>query len=72
MKCPQMKCIYNIMGGCQKCELCNAEPNELNENCDRCYNCAYDEGILRWDNATDKQSEPIKEIELKPMEIMIK
>lgn len=50
-KCPQMKCAFNIIGGCRNCEVCDCPPNEINEGCDRCWNCAYDEGILRWDNA---------------------
>ena len=53
MKCDQMKCTFNQIGGCRKCELCGAEPNEINDDCDKCWNCKSDEGVLRWDNSND-------------------
>ena len=49
-KCPQIKCCYNIYGGCRPCKLCNAPPNLLDSNCDICHNCCFDEGLLRWDD----------------------
>ena len=68
IKCPQMRCSYNHMGGCQNCKICDCPPNEINDNCDRCYNCSMDEGILRWDseNVNNEQDE---KVEVKPMEI---
>lgn len=80
VKCPQMKCAYNTFGGCQACEVCDCEPNVIDEDCDRCWNCSRDEGILRWDSETAdnentqdelNKDEEIKE-ELKPMEIKAK
>lgn len=79
-KCPQMLCCYNSNGGCQNCEVCDCPPNEIDENCDRCWNCANDEGILRWNNQTNTDEETqeekekdneIKE-EIKPIEIKAK
>ena len=50
-KCDQMKCAFMTMGiGCQACDSCKTEPYILDENCDRCWNCSKDLGILRWDN----------------------
>jgi len=76
--CPQTKCIFNQMGGCKNCEVCNAEPNIINEDCDRCWNCAYDEGVLRWDDNKETETEKNKILEIadsdfeKPMEIKAK
>jgi len=70
VKCPQMKCCYNIMGGCRNCKICNCEPNIIDEDCDVCWNCANDEGILRWDNEVDFKREETNQI--KPMEIKAK
>ena len=80
VKCPQMKCGYNIMGGCRNCKLCDCEPNVINEDCDICWNCSMDEGILRWDDKTNDTSEDdsiknkedeVKQ-ELKPIEVKAK
>lgn len=74
IKCPQTKCAYNTpLAECRNCEVCDCEPNVINEDCDKCWNCAYDEGILRWeDNQTkSKDEEEVKE-KLKPMEIKSK
>jgi len=57
MKCDQVKCVFNQMGGCRPCAVCNAKPNEINDNCDRCWNCRSDEGLLRWDNNNDEKEE---------------
>ena len=62
MKCDQIKCAYNRMGGCRVCENCGAKPNEIGEDCDTCWNCKSDEGILRWDN--EKDDNKLKEIEV--------
>jgi len=53
MKCDQMKCAFNQYGGCRACQVCGAEPHEIDENCDRCWNCKSDEGVLRWDDVED-------------------
>lgn len=50
-RCGQINCIYNLDGGCRSCETCRAEPNEINEDCDTCWCCQGDEGVLRWDNS---------------------
>jgi len=72
--CNQLKCGYKIYGGCRPCKQCNALPNELNDNCDVCYCCSVDEGLLRWDDGDDEiKEEDIKtKQELKPMEIKAK
>jgi len=57
-----MKCAYNIQGGCRKCETCGAEPHEINEDCDACWCCQGDEGILRWDNSKEPTSQDIKQL----------
>jgi hypothetical protein len=74
--CDQQKCGYYQMGfGCRACDSCGAEPYMLDDNCDRCWNCCKDEGILRWEdnyNQEDvKQTEQDKEEE-KPLEMEIK
>lgn len=63
VNCPQTKCIFNIMGGCRPCKQCKTEPNIIDENCDVCWNCANDLGILRWDDdeLTDEKKEIIKQ-----------
>jgi len=41
----------HVLGiGCHACETCKAEPYMIDENCDTCWNCSHDLGILRWDN----------------------
>ena len=62
VKCDQIKCGYNICGGCRPCKTCSAKPHEINEDCDTCWNCHSDEGILRWDN--EKPYNELKEIEV--------
>lgn len=68
--CPQTKCAFNMLGGCRRCGVCNCEPNVIDDNCDKCWNCSHDEGILRWDDNQEKIVE--EEAELKPMEIVAK
>jgi len=66
-KCNQSKCIFNQLGfGCRRCQLCNAEEYNINDNCDRCWNCQGDEGILRWD---DNEEVEETQAELKPIEV---
>lgn len=50
VKCPQMKCVFNHVNGCRKCKQCHCEPNVIDEDCDICWNCAHDEGAVRWDD----------------------
>jgi len=62
-KCPQTKCVYNQMGGCQKCSVCGCEPNMVDDNCFKCWNCSHDEGLVRWDNEkAEKEEEKVKEM----------
>jgi len=69
VKCPQLKCAFNIMGGgCKNCKQCDCEPNMINENCDICYNCSKDEGILRWDNQDENTEEQKVQEEIKVKE----
>lgn len=60
-KCEQTKCAYNQMGGCQKCEMCGAEPNMVDDDCPTCWNCSHDEGLLRWDNSKEPTAQDIKQ-----------
>jgi hypothetical protein len=62
-KCNQMKCGFNIMGGCRACQQCNAPPNIVDEDCDVCWNCENDEGLLRWDDSVPYEEEEQKEKE---------
>jgi len=71
VKCPQLKCAYIMGGGCKNCKQCDCEPNMINENCDICYNCSKDEGILRWDNQ-DENTEEQKDTETIQEEIKVK
>jgi len=69
--CNQQKCAYLQMGmGCKPCKICKAESYIINENCDCCWNCSKDEGILRWDDDNNKPQD-IKD-KNKPIEIDIK
>jgi len=68
--CNQLKCAYRVYGGCRPCKQCKAPPNELDDNCDICYGCSKDEGILRWDDSVSTEDETVKE-ELKPIEVKI-
>lgn len=49
IKCPQKQCGFLINGGCRNCDECGCKPDYIDENCDRCLNCARKEGFLRWD-----------------------
>lgn len=77
-KCGQMKCSFNIFGGCKACKQCKAPPNIVDEDCDVCWNCEHDEGLLRWDEGSldnhenHKINERDQEIKEKPMEVMMK
>lgn len=77
MTCNQLKCAYKIYGGCRHCKDCGAEPLILDDNCPTCYNCSMDEGILRWDSASDmnenvkNKPDKVKQ-ELKPIEVKAK
>jgi len=75
VNCPQTKCIYNIFGGCKPCKQCHIEPNIIDEDCDICWNCSNDLGILRWeedDGPKEKEKEINKPVEEKPMELKVK
>jgi len=67
-KCPQMKCVFNQLGGCRACSVCGCEPNFIDDNCDKCWNCCSDEGILRWDLGEEESEEELQ-AELKPIEV---
>jgi len=71
-KCNQTKCGYYIFGrGCRKCKECQAEPFVVSDDCDRCWNCEHDEGLLRWEdqNEIDKEEEreKVEEKQEKPL-----
>ena len=67
-KCNQDKCCYyEENSGCPFCKTCEAEPNIINDNCDKCWNCENDNGILR--NSPDLP-EGIIDIQVNP-EVMI-
>jgi hypothetical protein len=76
-KCPQTKCVFNQLGvGCRKCKVCGCEPYMVNDNCDKCWNCSKDMGVLRWDmdnedkveekNANKNEEEKEEKIKLTP------
>jgi len=46
----ELKQFYAVTGVSDACETCKAEPYMIDENCDTCWNCSHDLGILRWDN----------------------
>ncbi len=79
-KCEQKRCGYLQMGGCRKCDECNAEPLVVDDNCCRCWNCEHDEGLLRWEDnllspKDNKQSEKDKTLspeKLKPIVMEMK
>ncbi len=72
-KCNQTRCGFLSFGGCRKCDSCGAEPNIVDDNCDRCWNCEHDEGDLRWDDKGVSEEQKEKEkLELKPIEIPVK
>lgn len=49
-ECNQTRCGYFIAGqGCKNCDECRIEPFMVDDECDRCWNCEHDEGLLRWD-----------------------
>lgn len=64
MKCDQLKCAFNSFGGCRECSVCKAKPNEINEDCDKCWNCKSDEGILRWDETNEQPQEEEEIVEV--------
>jgi len=49
--------------GCRACECCKAEPYMVDDNCDACWNCSHDEGILRWDDNNIDEEMTIQEKE---------
>lgn len=69
--CNQTKCSFYIIGqGCRKCKQCGAEPFIVDDNCDVCWNCENDEGLLRWDD--DNINEEKQKEKLKPIEIPVR
>jgi hypothetical protein len=53
--------------GCRSCDICKSKSYILDDDCDRCYNCSMDEGVLRWD---DQNEGKIEEKELEVAEII--
>ena len=58
IECKQKECAFNMgLEGCKNCNECGAPPNEVNENCNRCFDCEYKEGSCRWKDDTTKEKE---------------
>jgi len=64
MECQQYKCSFR-KNGCRPCEDCGAEPNFVNENCQRCFDCEYKEGKLRWSDGSEEKEDNKILIEVK-------
>ena len=56
-----MRCAFRN-NGCKSCEECNAEPNMVNEKCERCFECENKEGRLRWGDNENKGENKIAQI----------
>ena len=72
MECQQDKCSFKNKG-CKPCSVCGTKPNFVKEDCQRCFDCEYKEGSLRWDdNTQDNKEENKKRIkeERKVIEVM--
>lgn len=71
-QCDQTKCTFLQIGmGCRNCDTCGTEPYLIDDNCDRCWNCKSDEGILRWNSDTpveEQKDKDKKKKKLKPIE----
>lgn len=66
--CKQMKCAFILDSRlCPVC-ICGAQPHIVNDECDACWNCMKDEGIIR-SGKSGAQSEAEK-IQIKEKEIM--
>ena len=51
--CKAEQCDF-FKQGCKPCEDCQAEPNVINDECIKCFNCEQREGKLRW-KLTDEE-----------------
>jgi len=45
--CYAKQCEFHKKG-CKPCSECHAEPNKINDRCNRCFDCEQREGKLRW------------------------
>ena len=64
IECRQEKCAYKNKG-CKPCEDCRAEPNLVSEKCQRCFDCEYKEGSLRWGNGHKEKEKVLIEVGVK-------
>ena len=74
-KCVQRKCSFNMFAGCKPCKDCKAPPNIVDSDCDTCFCCCHDQGVLRWDDNSPFTIEDIKqeeEVKQKPMIVEMK
>jgi hypothetical protein len=64
--CEQDKCAFIQMGfGCRACDTCKTESYLLNDDCDRCWNCSKDAGILRWTDDGEIKEKQLQMVKLK-------
>jgi ribosomal protein L29 len=71
-QCDQSRCGYlQTRKGCRTCKDCKTESFILDDNCSTCWNCAHDEGILRWDDNKDLKDMNDKELD-KTLDTLIK
>jgi hypothetical protein len=54
-RCEQTKCSFFLMGHCQSCQICKAEPYIINLSCQKCLSCEQEEGELRFNAPSGKQ-----------------
>ena len=55
-RCLQTKCMFNNTPLCPQCSECNAHPNLVDENCDKCWNCEHDNGVVRGSSGFKKRN----------------
>lgn len=55
--CQQTKCGLLGTPYCPQCSECGAEPNVINDDCVKCWNCEHDEGELRGNIQQGQQKE---------------
>ena len=66
MECKRDICAFKNKG-CRTCSECGVKPDFVSDNCQRCFDCEYKEGSLRWDNNKDNKEENKSKIVIEMM-----
>jgi len=57
-----IECHYYKHGGCKPCEVCGAEPFNINTTCRRCFECENKSETTRWGDNFTAEIEMLRQI----------